>query len=273
MLSIMETQLGLMIVGPNGQSLRVSRTNPAFAASKDVVNLALPWEQSWEKLQELSTNPLKALSDWLATFGFEFSNEDADYFRVNDSKISKAHWLPILQRTQAVAGTPVPVMRLYEKLRKDVPDGTVQVSTECIHWAYSAASGYEPHLVRKVMLPVDARRGDLVNSGSRGDTAFLVSYSDFNAELSGAGSEGTLEFGTGVVLQKPISEAEADAILLEPVIIGNNRTYKCEEGDRAGWLEDLSFDNLIAARINIKAISNSGSEARIINRISNAVVA
>ena len=273
MLSIMETQLGLMIVGPNGKSLRISRTNPAFAASKDVVNLAMPWEQSWEKLQELSTNPLKAFSDWLAIFGLEFSNVDADSFRINDSKLSKAHWLPLLQKTQAVAGTPVPVMRLHAKLKKDVPDGTVQVSNECIHWAYSAVSGYEPYLIRKVMLPVDARRGDLVDAGSRGGTLFLVSYSDFKAKINVEGSEGTLEFGSGVVLQKPSSETEADAILLEPVIIGNNRTYKCEEGDRAGWLEDLSFDNLIAARINIKAIRDSGSEARIINRISNAVVA
>ena len=58
MLSCMETPLGMMVIGPQGQSLRVQRSHPAFTAGQELLRQALPAEQLWQRLQDLMADPL-----------------------------------------------------------------------------------------------------------------------------------------------------------------------------------------------------------------------
>ena len=264
MLSSMETQIGMTIIGPTGQALRIQRNHPAFTAIRNVVRELLPAEQQWGKLQELLENPLKALDEWCARFGIRFTDEETT-FRLQDLQLSRAGWLTLLQRCHTMAASPEPVLLLAEKLG---PVDAPQVAGLCLHLRDVPLRGKQVGVVRKIGLPSGARSGDLVDASSRGVTPFLVSYDKFYTDDSGAVI--TCE---GMVLGPAPVAAVASDVLMQPAIVGHNRTYRCEEGTSDGWLEDLSFDSLKEAVGNARDIQRSGSEARIINRITGDVVA
>lgn len=260
MLSCMETQMGLMVIGPKGQNLRLQSNHPAFRAGRDILRQSIPAEQMWQKLQELVANPLKALVDWCDRFGVRLQCE-GDTLLLNDASLNRARWESFLGRMQAVSGSPKTVLQFVESLGANA--GAVRASRLSLHLRDDLLSGPKPAVLRMVNLPEEARTGDLVNESSTGPVPYLVSYDDYLAEDSG-----NLVLRKGAVLSRVSSEAEAADILQQPVVLGFNRTYRCEEGTADGWLEDLSFDSLTAARRNAKDIQNSGAEARIINRIT-----
>ncbi|MBU9200436.1 hypothetical protein KTD31_03585 [Burkholderia multivorans] len=260
MLSCMETQMGLMVIGPKGQKLRLLSNNPAFRAGRDILRQSMPAEQMWQKLQDLVANPLKALADWCDRFGVRLQCE-GDTLLLNDVSLQRTCWEGLLSRMQAVGGSPKTILQFAEALGANA--GAVEAGQLSLHLREDLLSGPRPAVLRMVNLPKDARTGDLVNETSSGSVPYLVSYDDYLAEDSG-----NLILRKGTVLNRVTSEAEAADILLQPAILGFNRTYRCEEGTADGWLEDLSFDSLTAARRNAKDIQNSGAEARIINRIT-----
>lgn len=268
MLSNMETALGLTVIGPSGQSLRIQRSNPVFASSKALLNTAAPAEQIWLQLQTLLANPLQALVSWCARFGLRLEDR-GDSLRIQDTELGRAEWLPLLQRTHAAGGSPKPLVRLAAKLGASA--GRMDVSKLCLHWQERPGRDPEVGIVKLAGLPMDAKVGDLVLPGATGPNACLVSYDQF------AGDE-TVGFDLlrGMVIAcygKPGGADPAQDILEEPVILGFNKTYRCEEGTPDGWLEDFSFDSLKAARLNAREIQAIGSEVRIINRITGDMVA
>ncbi len=265
MLSCMETQLGLMVIGPKGQSLRLQRNNPAFQSGRDILRQTLPAEQAWAKLQELVANPLKALVNWCERFGLVFK-EDGDFITLNDQKLSRETWLPLLTRTQAVGGTPMHLLAFAAKLGESAVKANVASLT--LHLQEDKLRGLQPAALLMLNLPKEAKTGDLVTETSKGSTPFLVSAHDCLVSETG-----TVSLHRGVVLSQVRDAAEVADILEQPAVLGFNRTYRCEEGTSDGWLEDLSFDSLTAARRNAKEIQDSGSEARIINRITGEAVA
>jgi len=265
MLSCMETTLGLMVIGPKGQSLRLQRSNPAFLAGRDILRQALPAEQAWQKLQELMVNPLNAMISWCERFGITLK-DDGTTLRLNDVSLGRACWLPLLNRTQAVGGSPTHILNFAVKLGKMAENA--RVADVAIHLQENKLQGHQPSLLKVVLLPREARTSDIVTTASRGDTPFLVSYQDYSVA-----ADGEVMPQRGVVLSIVRDKSEVDDILQQPAILGFNRTYRCEEGSAEGWLEDLSFDSLTLARRNAKEIQDSGSDARIINRITGEVVA
>jgi hypothetical protein len=264
MLSCMETQQGLMVIGPKGQSLRLASSHPAYRAGREIVHMPLPAEQAWQKLQDLMANPLKALVDWFERFGFVFTAH-GDTVHVNDRAFSQERWLPLFNRAQSAGASPHHLVQFAEKLGG--PAENALVRDICLHLQEDKLNGLQPALLRLVSLPVAARRGDVVTPSSSGPVPFLVSFADFSVLPSGL-----LQTGNGLVLSQGHNEKEAADILEQPVILGFDRTYRCEEGTATGWLEDLSFDSLRSARLNAKEIQATGAEARIINRITNETV-
>lgn len=271
MISSIETQLGLMVVGPTGECLRIERSHPAFQAGKDAIRKSIPGEQIWLELKALMADPLRPLSLWCERFGLKF-RQDGATFSLNDVKLSKDKWVPLLTRLQAVAATPTVALSLASMLRSyadDVSALIVQeanVSNVCLH--LDTRGGLEVvNLVRQVSLPADTKPGDIVLPSATGKQPFLVAYSDFYAA-----SSGDLIGVKGTVLRSAEDNLLTADILAQPVILGADNTYRCEEGNADGWFEDLSFDGLEAAQINLKAIRSTGAEARIINRVTNLPV-
>lgn len=264
MLSCMETQQGLMVIGPKGQSLRLQSGHPAYRAGRDILRSHLPAEQAWQHLQDLVANPLKALVQWCERFGLTFKDEGAT-LRLNDMKLNRENWLPLLNRTQTVGSSPIHLMQFAEKLGATA--GTASVGKVTLHLQDDKLAGVQACLLRIVNLPAAARMGDVVTESSTGPVPFLVSFSDFSAEASGG-----IQAHRGLVLSQVLDEKVAADTLEQPAILGYNRTYRCEEGTADGWLEDMSFDSLKAARLNAKEIEGTGSEARIINRITGETV-
>lgn len=270
MLSFMETPQGVTIVGPQGQALRLHRGHLAFTAGKELLQQALPAEQVWQKLQELLANPLQALANWCTRFGLRLSGE-GEILRLQDVELNRGRWLPLLQRAQAAAGSPLPVLHLAEKLGAQAEQA--EVAQLCLHWR-ETPMGPQLGIVKQVGLPEDVRVGDLVLPGASGGCACLVSYDQFWLESADSPISNGIVLSQGMVIARQGDHTvKAEAILAEPVIMGFNRTYRCEEGTSDGWLEDLSFDSLAEARLNAKEIQESGGEARIINRITGDVVA
>lgn len=264
MLSCMDTPLGLMVVGPQGQTVRLQSNHPAYRAGRDIVRQPLPAEQAWQRLQDLLANPLKALVDWFERFGMALTL-DGETLHVNDNAFNSENWLPLLNRAQACSADPRQLLQFAEKL--GALAATAQVGNVTLHLQEHKLAGPQASILRMVKLPADARTGDLVSESSTGPVPFLVSYGDYSV-----GPTGQLQVHRGVVLTQVDDVNEASDILEQPVVLGFNRTYRCEEGTASGWLEDLSFDSLKAAQRNAKEIQDSGAEVRIINRITGDVV-
>jgi len=264
-LSCIETHTGVSVVGPKNQTLRIQRGNPVFAAGLAILRGTLPSEQKWLKLQDLVLNPLKAVVEWCERFGLAFT-DDGDILHLNDAALSREHWLPLLNRTQSAGGSPVHLLRFAEKL--GAAAGTAKVGKIALHLQDKKLMDLQPALLLKVDLPKAARTGDIVNDSSKGDTPFLVSFHDVSLR-----DDGTLLPVSGLVLTQVTDLAEAADILEQPAVLGFNRTYRCEEGTAGGWLEDLTFDSLAAARRNAKEIQDTGAEVRIINRVTGEAVA
>lgn len=265
-ISVMETKMGLTIVSSYGSSntLRIVRQNPAFHSCKAILAKGLPAAQAWHEISELVSNPWKSFYDWFAGFGYSALVEDGFLKIANLSALSLEKWKPHLDKVRATAGSPEPSLQLAKSIENTLD--TESMRNLCIHWQVGPA-GPTPRFVQKRLLPEKARLGDLVNDTSSGYWPFLVSYDHCSV------SNGKLHLSGGVVFRKLDREDDGSIFMSEPVILGNNRTYRCEEGDPSGWLEDLSFDSLAQARANLKEITQSGSEGRIINRISGLVVA
>lgn len=266
MLSSMETPMGITVIGPQGQPLRIQRIHPAFWAGKEILNQDLPATQLWQKLQDLVTNPLQALVSWCAKFGVSLA-DGGETFKLQNRTLNRAAWLPLLQRCQAAAGSPLPALLLAEKMGELAV--VADIGKSCFHLQVLADGTQKIGIVKLAMLPDEVRVGDLAGTDGIGETACLVSYDNFNVKL-----DGCVEPVRGMVLARfdPHLVSQAHDILTEPVILGFNQTYRCQEGSAEGWLEDLSFDSLSAARRNAKEIQDSGAEARIINRITDSVV-
>ncbi|GBG14367.1 phosphoribosylamine--glycine ligase [Novimethylophilus kurashikiensis] len=265
MLSSMETPMGLTVIGPSGRPLRVPRNSPAFQSSKDLLGQAMPAEQVWVKLQDLAANPLQAFSSWCNKFGVKFTDE-GENFRLQDISLGKASWMPLLQRGMAAGASLAPFLRLAERLGGAA--ATAKVEQVCLHWQEIAIDTFRLGLVTSQMLPAEARIGDKVVGKPSGPQFGLVSYDGFTFV------DGSIRLDEGVVIGTfGADSALVEEVLAEPVILGFNQTYRCEEGTADGWLEDLSFDSLKAARLNAEEIRKSGSSVRIINRVSGDVVA
>lgn len=263
MLSCMETALGLMVIGPNGQALRLQRSSPAFTAGRDLLKRSWPAEQAWAQLQELVADPRKAIVSWFERFGLVFRDE-GDFVRINDRSLRQEAWMPLIERTMATGGAPGHLLDFANKL------GSWATGAQIGQFALHVSEPGQlrgPGVLRLVDLPDKARRGDIVTPASRGKTPFLVSYYDYEAT-----EDGDVKLKEGLVLCPATDITELEDTLSQPQVLGFNRTYRCEEGSAEGWLEDLSFDSLMAARLNAKEIQASGSEARIINRITGDVV-
>lgn len=263
-ISCMDSPQGLSIFGPQGQFLRLLPNNPAIAACRDIVRGAMPAEQQWTMLQELIANPLKVLMDWCARFAIRFTDE-GEFFRLQDRQLTKAGWLSLLQRCHATGGSPEPVLLLAERLGPS--ESAAKVDGTCIHLQRDPRRGDQVGIVKLVNLPEVARAGDRVDATSTGDTPFLVSYDRFCLN-----DEGTLQPLTGFVLSAVSERAVTEDVLAQPVILGNEQTYRCEEGSPDGWMEGFSFDSLRSAINDAKDIQKTGAQARIINRTSGAVV-
>jgi len=259
MLSSMETELGITVVGPTGQLIRLLRNNPVFLSGRDILRQALPAEQQWEALQDLVANPLQALVDWCARFGMVFV-VDGETLKLNDAVLNKECWLPLLIRTHAVSGSPKHILQFAELLGGGAKNAPVQKVT--LH-LQEYPLGYQPRLLQVRELPKDVRRGDIVTTASTGDTPFLVSYNDILVT-----PDGKLMPVRGIVLAKVTDEKATAEVLEQPAILGFDMTYRCEGGSVAGWLADHSFDSLKAARSNAEDILKEGHDARIINRIT-----
>lgn len=264
MLASMETALGLTIISPSGKALRLPANTPAFKAGKQLLNEDMPAEQAWLKLNELLKNPLQVLISWSTQFGVRLVDGE-DTLRMQDLSLKKARWLPLLQRAHVAGASPVPILRFAEALGAKAVNA--QVADVCLHWTELADTRMPLGLVgivRNCAIPAAARVGDVVMGSVAGPNAGLVNFTDFEVA-----ADGTLSLTGGKVIAQFGSDAKSpQEIATEPVILGFNRTYRCEEGTEDGWLEDLSFDSLKAARLNASEIRKTGSEVRIINRIS-----
>ena len=264
MLTFMNTQLGMTVIGPKGQHLRLLRSNPGYLTARDILRQSLPAEQQWVKLQELVANPLKALADWCERFGLTFKDEGAT-LHLNDVALDRLRWLPLLNRTHVAGGSPKFLLQFAERMGGQAKDA--KVGNIALHLQVDKLKGLQPALLMQVNLPKEARMGDIVTESSTGSVPFLVSFNDFSVL-----PDGGLQPHRGFVLAEVLDVKEAEDILTQPAILGFNQTYRCEEGTAEGWLEDLSFDSLKAARRNAKEIQDTGAEARIINRITGEAV-
>lgn len=264
MLSSMETPLGLVVIGPAGEQLRVLRNSPAFPVARNMLKLEQPGLQTWAELKSFLAKPLEPLIRWCEQFRLQLVDE-GDFIRLGDAKLRASCWLPLLQRLHTVSGDPTLALLLIEALGNDAEEANVKDC--CLHINERADSGKSVGLVRKVLLPPEQSLGTVVTSAKTGDTPYLVSFMDFTVTTA----KNILGL-TGTVIGAYSESSYMDDILAQPAILGYNRTYRCEEGSEEGWLEDMSFDSLKAARLNAKDIQRFGSEVRIINRLSGAYV-
>lgn len=267
MISCMETQLGLMVIGPQGQYLRIPRGHPAFQSGRNVLHQqSMPAEQAWRLLNELMEKPLKALSAWVEKFGFLLQDKGPTIL-LRDKALDRDRWLPLLQKSMATGGSPAHALLLADRLGEHA--NKVDVGQLCVQLTpvRKAKGALIRAVIRLCSLPDAARVGDLVEGDPVGPKLCLVGYDDYTVTESG-----DLTFQKGRVLQEVLDESWARDVLAQPFILGNNLTYQCEEGSPDGWLTDLSFDSLAAARANAKEIVDFGREARIINRLTGDVV-
>lgn len=265
MLSVLNTLMGLTIVKPNGKTLRFPIQSPLYATASLILKQGYPAEQAWEALATLTDNPLKPFLDWLSGYGYVYRELSDKLFSINDVVATK-QWLTKLKYIQESAGSPVHLVSVM----KDLGSKALQVlnaDSVCVHANVVAAM--IPQLIQFGFVDPEAKPGDRVESLSatgKGVPCF-VSHSYYTTS-----NDGQLVYGQGYLLDKFERVETALEILKEPVILGNNRTYRCEEGDQDGWLEEQSFDSLAAAKRNIKAIKASGYDARVVNRITGSVV-
>lgn len=266
MLSCMSSPQGLTVIGPQGQPLRVLASSPAYTAARDLMQRSLTAEQIWGRLQELVSNPLKAMTSWGERFGVVLRDE-AEFLFLNDIKLGRSQWLPMLNKLEATAGSPQLALRLAAALGGQAE--TAMVSQMCVHVPEKANAPLR--LLQLELLPAGAMPGDRVVSPAKEGDWFFVSYGAFAFK-----EDGSLDLREGVVLQKvPDGAAElvyAKDVLAQPFVLGYNRTYRCELGTADGWLADHSFDSLVQAQRNAKEIRDSGDEARIVNRITKEIV-
>lgn len=271
MLACMETQLGITIMGPTGNHLRVQRTSPVFASCKKLLSEGLPEQLCWTKLHELVANPLSALLDWCEGFSVRF-NDAGNLLCLNDVQLPRKQWLPLFERTMAVAGSPHLILaaaELFSNHLDQMAGATecLQVSERFLKSSSGAVSLLAANVVRVANLPASARAGDQVTGSGGGDFPYLVGYFDFDFK------DGVLNPLRGRVLRKLSLDEDLADVLAQPFIQGQNLTYRCEEGTNDGWLEDMSFDSLSNAIFNAKDIQRTGAEARIINLLTGGVVA
>jgi hypothetical protein len=269
MLSCMTTSMGVTIIGPNGQPLHLPASSPAFRAGKELLVAGLPNEQTWNGLHELLADPLKALSSWCARFGVTLGL-DADVMKLDDVRLSFSRWRPYLSRLEETGGAPQTAMRLAQALGA----GAEYASIQDVCLLVEGQKSETVKVMKLQQLPEVAEPGDRVLKESNSGAWFMVSYEHFKA-----GADNTLELGEGKVYSRVLDGfdelALAKDVLLQPCILGFDRTYRCEQGNADGWLHDLLFDSLAKARSYSREIldhATPGTEVRIINRITHELV-
>ena len=177
-------------------------------------------------------------------------------------------WTNLLNRLKTVNASPVHAFALAQRFEKQEAVTRLTAITACIHARENQTpSAATTNLLGVRLLPADVRIGDKVSPESRGKVPALVSYDHYRVT-----DAGQIELLDGFVLQPAFQGGFTEDVMAQPAILGFNRTYRCEEGTEDGWLEDLSFDSLKEAQVNIADIENAGGEARIINRITGKVV-
>lgn len=260
MLSCMDTDRGLMIFGPGNQPLRVNASSPSITAARELLRQKLPAEQAWSMLMALVENPLLALVSWCERFGISLTEElqpEGEFLVLGGRKLSKSKWLPLLQRTYAVAGTPKSILAFASVLGDTAVN--VDASGLTLHipnYGFNNRVG----VLKRMDLPAECRFGDLVTLDSKGTVPYLVTFDDFTAS-----NEGELTLVGGKVLGSLAGAVFTDDVLAQPVVCGFDQTYVCQEGQASGWKTDLSFDSLRAARLNLDEMRVSNSEVRLIN--------
>lgn len=266
MLSSMTTQNGLTIFGPDGSPLRLPASSPVYRAGKALLQQELTGEQTWKELLDLVANPLKSMASWGERFGVTI-REDGDTLFLNDIKLSREAWLPLLCRLEATSGTPKVAMKLASQLGTTAYAAAVRDA--CLH--HPDGPGSKLYFLRLDRLPAGIKPGDrVIEPGTAGEW-FMVSYA--SAAVSDTGA---LVLADGVVVQQVDSGVDAldtaQDVLQQPCVVGLDRTYRCEYGNASGWFPDFAFDSLKKARQNASELHAQGEEVRIINRVSNELV-
>lgn len=279
MISTMSTPTGMTLINQKtGQMLRVNRSNPVFDDVSAVVTSRLTLDQVWDKVRLLLTDPLEGLRQWLGNRGLHLT-VDSDHFSFGGSSdlskfsLSKT-WLPYLESIKLAGGDPKAFISFLKSLinqnvfsSKDMT-AWAKPQNFCVHVHQPIAGHFVYRLLGARKLPEGCSYGDLVTESSiRGSKNYLVSYDSFN------GFDGELVPNSGIVLRELTNELDwLDDILGQPMSMGTNRTYQCEEGTGEGWFNDLATDSLALAKVTAKEIISSGSEARVINRITGDLI-
>jgi len=297
MLSVMETPLALTVLNPKGgDSLRILKNSKVFQPTKALIKSDLPVEEVWSRIKQFANNPLTSLRYWFARFGVNFSdkipeemakeclaefNKPTDFMLVDGYVLPKAAWMPYFERIRETGGNPKVATLFLDKLVANENDvfkrrffREVRFSHP-IHAGQSAYGTQNLGLLYILALPEEARPGDIVTCSSRGNVLHMVSFTEVSGrDIMSALVKGSTLDCKGVVLY-PILGAmrrlEID-LMNQPMLLGFNRTYQCEEGSSNGWLVTESTDSLMEAKKIVEEVRASGSEARIVNRLTGDVI-
>ena len=269
MLSVMDTQTGLTVVNPTGGMVRVQRNHPAYGEAKRIATeQALPREVAWQRISTLLKDPFSVFKDWFAKHGVSFSY-DADTVSVSGIALNKS-WVLFIEKLKNRGGDPKFFVNFIKQLENKVGDALPQAKPDglTIHILKHKSGVTAFNAFKVVNFARKIRPGDIVQPSdlSGTGTPFMVSFHDIGVDhLSG-----NLVYREGLVMgevdhhQKTWIEDIAD----QPMILGDGRTYKVEEGSPEGWLEDMSTDSLAEARAFASEIKEPGIEVRIVNRLT-----
>lgn len=276
MLSYMDTTLAVTVVNPKGGApLRISKLIGEYRSIDEVLkNDKLPADEAWNLIQDLLADPYKGLRDWITSFGLSFSY-DEELCQFEGISLIKNHWISFFEKIKLSAGDPNLALKLINKLSNQDNFSSFRPSSHLFHVHKKLSGDVDVNLLRVLTMPLDVQAGDLVDSsqqtpsGSSSGVRALVSFYDVEIE-----SSGILKPIEGFVVQTTdsIGTLTLRDVLDQPMTLGLNRTYKCEEFTGTHWVEILSTDSMVEASKCYKEIIEDGFESRIINRISNQVV-
>lgn len=276
MLSYMDTTLAVTVVNPKGGApLRINKSIGEYRSIDEVLkNDKLPADEAWSLIQELLADPYKGLKDWVTSFGLSFSY-DEELCQFEGISLIKNHWFSFFEKIKLSAGDPSLALKLINKLSKQDDFSSFRPSSHCFHVHKKLSGDVDINLLKALTMPLNVQAGDLVNLSHRAplDSSSgiraLVSFYDVEIE-----SSGSLKPIEGFVVQTTDSfdRLTLNDVFSQPMTLGLNRTYKCEEFTGSDWVEILSTDSMVEASKCYKEIIEDGFESRIINRISNQVV-
>jgi len=279
MLSIMETPAGLTMVNPYGLgSIRIPVSNPNYKDARKLVQSGLPVQQVWEKAQAMLQNPRLAFNSWLSQFGIALSEDTTEesaptrsgFFKFGGFFLSEDVWWEWLNKLKECGGNPQVALNFLETLSNQRPAEEIEQFRIKSPLLFTPGDdGPKVRFFDIVSLPENALPGDKVCAvgidGFPGQAQFAIAYDKI-------GSRG--EMVEGVVLYKYPKDALKfkQDVLSQPMLLGFNQTYRCQEGSSDGWLETLQTDSLLEAKEAFEEVQAAGYEARIVNRITGLVI-